>query len=227
MFFNFLDNLVATFNPKYKKQVDYIEGILREYQKRYPVYEEFRGALHKVVEAFLKDKRYKYQITSRTKSIERLKEKLLRKREEGRYYESLDEIEDLVGIRVIFYTERDRSRFLTEIKKEITGHMRVEERIKANGYQASHLIMGFGPNRIQLSEYQHFANLKSELQVTSILHHAWAEIEHDLIYKDIHGFKYKDLAKFTKIKSKLEEIMEKYIKKAAKELEEIIGEHDI
>lgn len=225
MRYDFLNTIISIFNPKYKKEVDYLDGILSEYKRKYPLYEEFRGTLHKVIEAFLKDSKYKYQITSRTKSIERLEEKLIRKKEEGKYYHSLDEIEDLVGIRVIFYTERDRKAFLTEIKKEISGEMKAEERVKTNGYQASHLVVTLGSKRLQLSEYQHFNNLKSEVQITSILHHAWAEIEHDLIYKDVHGFKKIDPHKFKVIQSKMEEIMEKYIKKAAKELEEIIYEN--
>ncbi len=221
----FLYNILAIFNPKYKKEVDYLEDVLVEYKKKYFIYEEFRGVIHKVIEAFLRERQYKYQISSRTKSLDRLEEKLIRKKEEGKYYASLDEIEDLVGIRVIFYTEHDRVKFLKEIKNEISGLIKAEERIKNGGYQASHLIMAFGPKRLQLSEYQHFTNLKSEVQITSILHHAWAEIEHDLIYKDIHGFKKKDQEKFEKIKSKMEEIMEKYIKKAAKELEGVIQDN--
>lgn len=37
--------------------------------------------------------------------------------------------------------------------------------------------------RLQLSEYGKFSQLQAEIQIRSIIQHAWAEIEHDLGYK--------------------------------------------
>ncbi len=221
----FIDNILALFNPRYKKEVDYLDNILSEYKRKHPTYEEFRVAFHKVIEAFLRESQYKYQISSRTKSLERLEEKLIRKKEADKYYDSIGDIEDLVGIRVIFYTEREKENFLNDFKNEISGLVKVENREKDNGYKATHIIMSFGPKRLKLSEYKHFRNLKCELQVTSIFHHAWAEIEHDLIYKDINKLKNRSPEKFELIKEKINQLLEKYIKKAAKELEEIICEN--
>lgn len=220
---DFLDKIINLFNPnEYKNEEDYVRGILTEYKNKHVHYEDFRKTLHKALEAFLVEKGYKYQISSRTKTFERLKEKLIRKKEGGRYYNSLGEIEDLAGIRIIFYTESDKEKFIEEIQKEISGSMKFEERIKDNGYHATHLVMTFGPDRLRLSEYRHFADLKSEVQITSIFHHAWAEIEHDLIYKDVHGFKKQNPEKFKLMQQKMQELLEKYIKKAAQELEKII-----
>jgi len=220
---DFLDKIINLFNPnEYKEEGEYVGGILAEYKEKWSNYEEFRVVSHRMIEALLEEGGYKYQISSRTKTIERLKEKLIRKKKEGRHYNSLEEIEDLVGIRVIFYTEHDKAKFIKEIKKEISGSIKLEEREKNSGYHATHIVMTFGPKRLQLSEYRRFDEFKSEIQITSIFHHAWAEVEHDLIYKDIHGFKQRDKKKFELIKQKMQELMEKYIKKAAQELEEII-----
>ena len=57
-----------------------------------------------------------------------------------------------------------------------------------------------------------------------MLRHSWAEIEHDLIYKDINGLREKDPQKFVILKEKLEGIMEKYIKQASLEFEEVMEE---
>lgn len=222
---NFFDRIIAVLNPqKYKNEVDYLESILTEYKNKRSGYEEFRTVAHKTVEAILKEDEYKYQLLSRTKTPERLKEKLLRKKELGIYYSSLQEIEDLVGLRVIFYTEQDKERFIKRIKNEIGGSMKIEDREKDAGYKATHIIMTFGPKRLKLSEYKHFNGLKSEMQITSILNHAWAEIEHDLIYKDIHGLKNRDPKKFEFMKQKMSQLVDKYIKKAAQELEEVINQ---
>lgn len=220
----FFDNVINFFNSEYKNESTYLSTILTEYKNKHFLYEEFRLVLHKTIESILKEDKYRYQISSRTKTLERLEEKLIRKKTQGVYYKGIEGIEDLIGIRVIFYTEKDKERFLSRLKNEISGLMKIEERKKENGYHATHVIISFGSKRLKLSEYKHFKDLKSELQITSILHHAWAEIEHDLIYKDIKGLKNRNPKKFESVKEKIYQLLEKYIKKAATELEEIIEE---
>lgn len=221
----FADKIINFFNPQTRKtEKGYLDSILTEYKSKFSLYEEFRIAAHRTLEALLKEGEYKYQIMSRTKLHDRLREKLLRKKEEGIFYHSVEDVEDLVGFRVIFYTERDKEKFINKIKSEIEGAMRIEERKKENGYKSTHIIMSFGPKRLQLSEYKHFRGLKSEIQITSILHHAWAEIEHDIIYKDINDVKHSNPKKFESMKRKMKELLEKYIKTATKELEEIVDE---
>jgi len=201
---------------------EYLYKIINDYKQKRPVYEEFRNVVHGAVEAVLKNNHYKYQISSRTKAIERLEEKIIRKKNDNKYYTSISDIEDLVGIRVIFYTEKDKNRFIDEIKEELSGSIKIEEKNKTNGYNAIHLIVSFGDKRLKLSEYKHFKGLKSEIQLTSIFHHAWAEIEHDLIYKDIYGLKQSDPEKYFLIKDRMNNLSEKYIKTAASEMEEIM-----
>lgn len=200
----------------------YLKKILSDYRNKRPLYEEFRGALHKLLDALLKENNYKYQIVSRTKSPERLREKFLRKSAEGIHYKSLYDIEDLVGIRVLFYTEADIDRFTRELKKEIDGTIQIEDKKQKNGYEAIHIILSLGHKRLQLSEYRHFSGLKAEVQVTSLIRHTWAEIEHDFIYKDISGLKKRNPEKFAVMEQKLGEILENHIKQASKEFEEII-----
>lgn len=219
----FLDAVKSIFNPEeYYGDDFFINKILTEYKSKKHNYEEFRQAAHNTLNSLLKESNLKYQLTSRTKSFERLKEKLIRKKREDVQYRILDDIEDLVGLRVIFYTEKDKDRFVKIMTKEIDGSLKIEEREKDGGYTATHIIMSFGPKRLQLSEYKRFKGLKSEIQVTSLLHHTWAEIEHDLIYKDLIGLKDKDPKKFETMKERMKEILEKYIKKASAELEDLI-----
>ncbi len=218
-----MDRIIAFLNPKrHKGEKSYLADILAEYKNKRPNYEEFRLAAHKALEALLREDDYKYQIVSRTKTPERLEEKLLRKIRDGIYYHSVEEVEDLVGIRIIFYTEKEKERFTKRIKEEIGGFMKIEERKKENGYRSIHIIMTFGPKRLKLSEYKHFRGLRSEIQLTSILHHAWAEIEHDLIYKDINNLKIRNPDKFESMRQQINSLLDKYIKRAAEELEDII-----
>ena len=223
MDFRFVKALRTFFDPKeYDEQAEYRRRILTEYKNKRPLYEDFCTTVFKLTEAFLKEGDYRYQLTHRTKSPESLREKLIRKEDLGIVYEQLDDIEDLAGIRVIFYSERDKDRFIRGIQKEASGMLRIEERNRENGYEATHIIMSFGPKRLRLSEYRHFKGLKCEIQVTTILRHAWAEIQHDLVYKDIFGLKEKDPQQMDTVQKKLEDILHKHIKLAAEEFEEII-----
>ncbi len=198
--------------------------ILQEYKNTRHKYEEFCYIVHKIIESFLDEGGYKYHIVSRTKTFESLQEKIIRKKTQGKIYNYLDEIEDLAGNRIIFYSEGDKEKFLREINGELSGIINIENRKKHSGYEAVHLIMTFGSKRLKLSEYKKFKGLKSELQVTSIFYHAWSEIEHDFIYKDIYDLKKNNPEKFEKIKEKLAEILEKYIKKASIDFEKIMND---
>ncbi len=180
--------------------------------------------MYKLIEALLVQGGYKYQLHSRVKDLTRLEEKIKRKQALGKSYKRINDIEDLVGLRIIFYTEKDKTKFVNDLKKEITGLFRLEEKVNGNGYSAVHIIASFGKKRLALAEYKPFAGLKCEIQITSAIHHAWAEVEHDIIYKDINGLEKINSEKYRLAKIKLSEILEKHIKKASIEFEEVINE---
>src|SRR5205085_10639701 len=60
--------------------------------------------------------------------------------------------------------------------------LREEERF---GYQSVHYVVSLKENRITLPEYRKYRDLVAEIQVRTILQHAWAEIEHDIQYKSV------------------------------------------
>jgi putative GTP pyrophosphokinase len=51
------------------------------------------------------------------------------------------------------------------------------------GYRSLHLVSQIDESRLKLTEYKKYSEIKFEIQIRSILQHAWAEIEHDLGYK--------------------------------------------
>ncbi|MFD1258186.1 GTP pyrophosphokinase family protein [Mucilaginibacter terrae] len=51
------------------------------------------------------------------------------------------------------------------------------------GYRSIHYIARIKEDRLILTEYKKFESLRFEIQVRTILQHAWAEIEHDKNYK--------------------------------------------
>lgn len=202
------------------------ERLLAEYGDKRHLYEEFAAAVYNLVDLLLQQIGVKYQIAYRTKTFEGLREKLARKAAQGIWYARLSDLDDLAGLRVIFYSERSKRRFLDAIANEISGSMQFEERKVPSGYDATHIVISFGPKRLLLSEYKRFEGFKGEIQATTVLRHAWSEIEHDLIYKDIKGLRQRDPQKFAAMGKRLKEIMDRHIAPASAELEDILKDVD-
>ncbi|MFZ2072688.1 MAG: hypothetical protein WA101_01895 [Minisyncoccia bacterium] len=194
--------------------------IIEEFRKKKPLYEDFTFAVYKLIDSILQEGKYKYQIFYRIKDPDKLGEKIHRKKKEGKIYSSLEKIEDLSGLRIIFYYEIDKVKFLKEMRKEITGDLEIISHNKKSGYEAVHIIASFGNKRIKLSEYKRFKDLKCEIQLVSILHHAWAEIEHDLLYKN--DFKINNKKQLLIYEKEMQDILEKHIKIATKKFNQII-----
>jgi len=55
------------------------------------------------------------------------------------------------------------------------------------GYMSLHLILSINEARQDLKEYSSLIGLRFEIQIRTILQHSWAEIEHDLGYKNGAG----------------------------------------
>ena len=106
----------------------------------------------------------------------------------GRYAEPGD-LTDLLGIRITTYfpDEVDAVANLVESEFAIDLENSVDKRqvLEPNrfGYLSMHYIVCLSEQRAKLVEYKRHAGVKFEIQIRSILQHAWAEIEHDLGYK--------------------------------------------
>jgi ppGpp synthetase/RelA/SpoT-type nucleotidyltranferase len=131
-----------------------------------------------------------HSVTSRVKTPSSLERKIL-KRPMG--YESLDAIHDLSGIRITTYfaDEVDRVAELIIREFEIDEQNSIDKRRTLDpdrfGYLSLHFVASIKNPRDELPEYARFAGTKIEIQIRSILQHAWAEIEHDLGYKTAHA----------------------------------------
>jgi ppGpp synthetase/RelA/SpoT-type nucleotidyltranferase len=158
--------------------------ITSEYHSQLQLYTQFCESVRNVVVALIERHALKSQVSWRIKSLDSIREKIRRNEPKGLRYARLADIEDLAGIRVVFYVESDKRRFLSLLPREMTrGRVKVEEHRKDRGYRSTHVLVQFGAKRLALNEYARFKGLKCEVQLTSALYHAWAEIEHDILYK--------------------------------------------
>ncbi|MFJ7814071.1 GTP pyrophosphokinase family protein [Pseudomonas asiatica] len=130
-----------------------------------------------------------HSISGRCKSLESLEIKGQKKFDKGAPYIALQAVTDLAAVRVITYFTGDVDTVARIIEREFEVDRKnsVDKRVAAEpdrfGYISLHYVVGLRAERLCLSEYEDFAGVKAEIQVRSILQHAWAEIEHDIGYK--------------------------------------------
>ncbi|WP_080422582.1 GTP pyrophosphokinase family protein [Burkholderia ubonensis] len=163
-------------------------SIVDAYEKSSGLHSDFCGSVERLLRELLSAKHIGIlDVTSRVKGKESLERKIATKGS-GRY-KSLGDITDVCGVRVITYFEGDVSRVADVVRAEFD----IDEKNSTDKYHASdpdrfgyrsvHFVARHGASRRSLSEYRRYDSCKVEIQIRSILQHAWAEIEHDLGYK--------------------------------------------
>lgn len=125
------------------------------------------------------------QIEHRVKTVDSVLEKYDRKT----YKEPLREIKDYAGVRVITYYKDDNLRVADLIRKEFdvdSDHSTDKESeldVTEFGYRSLHLIVSLSEPRRSLPEWSTLADFSAEIQIRTVLQHAWASISHKLDYK--------------------------------------------
>ncbi len=162
------------------------ESILDAYKNNKKTYHAFRERIINLLNDLLStEKIVVHQLVGRTKSLESLSKKI---DDKNGKYNSVDDITDIIGIRIITYLESDidpiaeliEKEFIKDIENSIDKRKLQADRF---GYKSLHVVVGLNDDRTNLKEYKRYKDLKCEIQIRSILQHAWAEIEHDLGYK--------------------------------------------
>lgn len=114
------------------------------------------------------------------------KDSFLKKYEDKRY-SGINQMNDVVGIRVITLILEDVDKVCNLIKKafDVVEEDDKTQKLKGNevGYQSVHYVLKLNATRRELPENQHFVDKVFEIQIRTLLQHAWAEIEHDNGYK--------------------------------------------
>lgn len=165
---------------------------VERYQKVRSSYEEFAEAVRSILEKVLDTRGIKVaSIEARAKSLESFRKKSSEPSADPskpKYDDPMTDIQDLCGVRVITFfpntvAEVDKTiteEFLVVERTDKAEPLRREERF---GYQSVHYVVRLKENRVALPEYRKFRDMVAEIQVRTILQHAWAEIEHDIEYK--------------------------------------------
>ena len=209
---------------------------LNDYEKKFfPIYKAFAETVRFILEKALlaADNLPRPQsVQCRAKGIESLRRRLA---EAGKLDTQTLELDrrDLAGARLIFYTNNDVDRFLAsplirenfEIEEDSTRIHHPTPENKGAQYRAVHYTVRLREDRIRLPEYARFAGLRCEIQVQTILNHAWSETSHDILYKDKLGDGYGGKA-MKGIARRFERIMDKYLIPAGFEIQKAQQEYE-
>lgn len=188
-----------------------IEDFVAEYQREYDYWEAAAHKTRDLIEAELNSSGLRAIVTSRAKSVDRLAEKLAQRNRKNTYRSTgqiRSDLVDLAGVRVALYFPGQ----MDEVERLIRGIVDVK-RVKSfpaaptdadvahdqgpathspnsnqrfSGYGARHFHTHLRREFLTETEARYAAALV-EVQVASVLMHAWSEVEHDLVYKPLEG----------------------------------------
>ncbi|GAB5404291.1 MAG: GTP pyrophosphokinase family protein [Aureliella sp.] len=159
-----------------------------KYKRLEPLYQQYAARLDSLVVDLLKQRGIPVHATEyRSKSIESFKEKIGRPGK--RYVNPLVELTDLAGNRVILYYQEDVDKVCDILRAEFavdepsSGKTSSQLTPDQFGYNSVHLIVGLGKKRRHLPEWHPFTELLAEIQVRTVLQHAWSAVSHSMQYK--------------------------------------------
>ena len=128
-------------------------------------------------------------VTGRTKTVSSFAEKSARTEAGAPVYDDpLTDITDVLGVRVITYVLDDVDAVAEVLTEQVIVHddrdwgqqTASEGRF---GYASRHLMIGLDPARQSHADFAHLGGRTAQVQVRTVLQHAWAEFEHDIRYK--------------------------------------------
>lgn len=151
-----------------------------------PLHQRLTDVLVPLIETLISQAGIEYlSVNGRTKDIS---SSILKVKRKG-YKNPKEQMTDLTGIRVITFFDAQvkkindiiRSSFsVDEDNSNDNPGALGDDRI---GYRSVHFVCSIGNNRSMLPEFRELGNLSFEIQIRTVLQHAWAELAHDRAYK--------------------------------------------
>ncbi|KQS69259.1 DUF429 domain-containing protein [Modestobacter sp. Leaf380] len=168
--------------------LDPVQQAIQAYADSWPETVTAAEAALALVSSLLDEAGINYlSVTGRAKTVASFAEKAVREVDGVRLYsDPLAEIGDAIGVRVITYVQSD-----VVVVAELLGDQVVvlDDRDLGSqtaregrfGYASRHLQIAVDPARAE--EWPALRDRRVQVQVRTVLQHAWAEFEHDIRYK--------------------------------------------
>ena len=163
------------------------QSLLEQYDEFLPVFHKIADSVDKQLKDFFNDAAIVVAaVEHRVKTRSSLQGKLELK---GSKYKDIFDITDIVGFRVItFYTDdvgkvASGMERLFDIDWENSIDKRKAHEIDSFGYLSLHYICHLPENHPVTAEYPEAKGIRFEVQMRTVLQHAWANMNHDTGYK--------------------------------------------
>ncbi|HEY9772595.1 MAG TPA: hypothetical protein V6C81_02175 [Planktothrix sp.] len=177
-----------------------IDSFMNEYQTNFDVHQRVAEHVRAMAEKRLRERNILAWVSARAKEPTSLRNKLSQRStpyERGKKYRQAADIYadivDLAGIRVALYFPGDRLAAVAALIESFiqVAHPREfprpdgpPRRQRFGGYRATHMRVQIPGHLVNAPEEQSY---NAEIQIASVIMHAWAEVEHDLQYKRQEG----------------------------------------
>ncbi len=159
---------------------------LANYERRLGIYQEAALQAENYVCGVLKSLVTPiHAVTARAKGVESLRGKLRRKGYSTPRYQ----VTDLIGVRIITYFAEsvDSVAATLQASLDVSGRASRDARAALEddkfGYRSVHLIARLPASTRGDIRFRALGRRWFEIQIRSVLDHAWAEIEHEVVYK--------------------------------------------
>jgi len=178
-----------------------VDNFIKRYLKEFDYYQELSRLCAQQCENGLEALGIRSIVTYRAKRPGKL-EKKVRERDKSKNFASVeaifDDIVDLAGVRIALYFPADRDEVKTFVLStfnlvrdpkefpENSSSVITKYSKRFSGYWATHYRVNLRKESLSDSQIR-YSDGKIEIQVASVLMHAWAEVEHDLVYKPESG----------------------------------------
>lgn len=161
--------------------------LLTEYQHRNQSDQELVRRLQITLQDLLTSLHIKGQVYGRVKQFEEFYRKLLLRSNQRVVEDPFAYITDLIGLRIVAPFLEDLIRVEEAVRQTFVVR---EVEHKSNtmapgefGYDATHALVVLDPDLCHSAGCPQGAEVVAEIQIRTILQNAWAEVEHELVYK--------------------------------------------
>ncbi|GGB44213.1 GTP pyrophosphokinase [Flexivirga endophytica] len=175
-------------SPKQQSRAAVVSAARREYAVQFPRIERAADDAVELIAGVLDDAGLNYlTVDGRAKTVASFAEKAAREVDgEPLYVDPMREIGDTIGVRVITYVRRDVDAVVQLLGAETEvlddRDLGVETASEGRfGYASRHLQVRIHDE--DRAEHPELADRLIQVQIRTVLQHAWAEFEHDIRYK--------------------------------------------
>ena len=163
------------------------EAIMEQYRRLLPIYEQMSEVIPGRIRGFFEEAGIIVAaLEHRVKTEASLRGKLELK---GGKYKDIFDITDILGLRVITFYIDDVDKVATVLERlfEIDWENSVDKRkahdIDSFGYLSLHYICRIPEETYSVPEHPELNKIRFEVQMRTVLQHAWANMNHDTGYK--------------------------------------------